>query len=239
MTLNHSLHRWTLAALLASAGAVTFAPMAHADHGSRRWKQFDRGGWQHVDHGSWNHGSWNRGSWSGFGGRMELRERNHVGAGPVFAGLVGGMILGAVLSSHAQPVMVHERVCAPAPPECARDRYYEDAPQVVEPEHTYSRPAPEPEHAYPQPAPEPEHTYSRPAPEPERTYAQPAPVYRYEDGNGERWWDTLDECTDAARGVHGPRVIHVVDDKTNAVVKTLYWKHDHWISDQDRDGSDD
>jgi hypothetical protein len=64
--------------------------------------------------------------------------------------------------------------------------------------------------------------------------APPAPVYRYEDGNGERWWDTLDEAREAAYDRYGPRVIKVVDARTNRCVDTLYWKQDHFISDTDR-----
>lgn len=63
--------------------------------------------------------------------------------------------------------------------------------------------------------------------------APPPPAYRYEDAYGDRWWDTLDECTQAACGFHGPRVIHVVEAGSDRLVRTLYWKHDHWISDDD------
>ena len=67
----------------------------------------------------------------------------------------------------------------------------------------------------------------------EGQYAPAPPAYRYEDGNGERWWDGLDECTQAAYDAHGPRVIVEVDIATNRAVRNLYWKHDHWISDDD------
>ena len=209
MTINTSLHRWTLATLLVAVSAVTLAPTAHADQGWRRWKHPDRG------------------SWGRPGPRMVLRERGHDGPGPIFAGMLGGMLLGAVLSSHSQPFVAHERACERP----TRDRYYE--PPTDWRERSYEPPVARPERTYEPPVARPEHEQASPP------QAQQAPRYRYEDGNGERWWDTLDECTDAARGNRGPRVIHVVNDETNDVVKTLYWKHDHWVSDQDRDGSDD
>jgi len=165
MTRNPSLHRWMLAALLVAAGAVSFAPLAQA-----------RGWWNHrhrVDRAPM---------------RVELRERDHLGGAPLLAGLIGGVILGAAISTHEQPVVVRDRYWAPPPP---------------------------------------------PPPPP------PAARYRYEDGRGDRWWDTLDEATDAAWSEHGPRVIQVVDARTDAVVRTLYWKHDHWISDRDREDGDD
>jgi hypothetical protein len=67
----------------------------------------------------------------------------------------------------------------------------------------------------------------------ERVYAPPPPRYRYEDASGERWWDTLDECREAALDRYGPRVIRIVDARTDRCVETLYWKHDHFISDSD------
>lgn len=164
MTLKPSLTRWTLAALALATGLATFSTAALADPGGRRWK--------HVDHGRWGrHGS----------RVVVVREvDHHRGAGPALAGLVGGFILGSALS-HAQPVVVHERECAPPPPR-----------------------------------------------------------YRYEDAYGNRWWDTLDECSDAAWGRYGPRVIRVVNDRTDVCVQVLYWKHGHWVNDRDdRDDWDD
>jgi hypothetical protein len=69
----------------------------------------------------------------------------------------------------------------------------------------------------------------------ERECAPPPPRYRYEDAGGDRWWDTLDECRDAAYDRYGPRVIRVVDDRTGRCVQVYYWKHDHFISDSDRE----
>ncbi len=57
--------------------------------------------------------------------------------------------------------------------------------------------------------------------------------YRYEDPNSDRWWDTLDECRDPQYGSDLPRVINVVEISTGRCVRTMYWKHDHWISDDD------
>ena len=84
----------------------------------------------------------------------------------------------------------------------------------------------------PPPPPQPLYRYDG------QGYTAPAPRYRYEDGNGERWWDTLDECREAAYDRNGPRVIRVVDARTNRCVETLYWKHDHFISDDDRADDD-
>lgn len=64
------------------------------------------------------------------------------------------------------------------------------------------------------------------------------PRYRYEDAYSNRWWDTLDECTDAAWGHHGPRVIRVVEFGSDECVRTLYWHHGHWSDDRYRDDCD-
>ena len=72
----------------------------------------------------------------------------------------------------------------------------------------------------------------------EHEYAPPPPRYRYEDVSGDRWWDTLDECREAAYDRDGPRVIKVVDARTDRCVETLYWKHDHFISDDDHADDD-
>jgi len=40
--------------------------------------------------------------------RVVVRERSS-DVGPVFAGMVGGFLLGAALTSHSHPVVVHER----------------------------------------------------------------------------------------------------------------------------------
>jgi hypothetical protein len=67
----------------------------------------------------------------------------------------------------------------------------------------------------------------------EREYAPPPPRYRYEDAYGDRWWDTLGECREAAYERYGPRVIKVVDERTERCVQVLYWSHDHFITDSD------
>ena len=69
----------------------------------------------------------------------------------------------------------------------------------------------------------------------ERECAPPPPRYRYEDASGDRWWDTLGECREAAYERYGPRVIKVVDERTGRCVQVLYWKHDHFITDSDRE----
>ncbi len=212
MKLTPSLHRLTLAALLVAASTLTFAPAAHADRGGHRSRHGD-GGWR----------------WGRPEARVMYRDHGygHGGAGPAFMGLVGGFILGSALSQ-SHPVVVREqaystpyvqRQCAPP----ADERQY--APPVEE--RQYAPPAEERQYA----PPAQERQYA-PRGE-ERQYAPSAPAYRYEDGNGERWWDALDECTQAAYDVRGPRVIHEVDIATNRTVRSLYWKRDHWISDDD------
>jgi hypothetical protein len=161
MKLTTSLQRWTLAALIAGTGTLIFAPVAQADNGWRRWKHNE-----HV-------------RWSAPGPRVVLRERDHDGAGPALAGLIGGIIIGTAIA-HSAPVVVHE-------------------------------------HAY----------------------APPPPRYRYEDMYSRRYWDSLDECRAEACAPHGPRVIRVVDITNDECVRTMYWKHDHWISDDDRDDWND
>ena len=55
--------------------------------------------------------------------RSEPVVVHHYGAGPVLAGLVGGFILGAAVSSHAAPVYVSSNNCAPAPAYYYHDPY--------------------------------------------------------------------------------------------------------------------
>ncbi|HTR96296.1 MAG TPA: hypothetical protein VMH61_00195 [Candidatus Acidoferrales bacterium] len=195
MKLVPSLQRLTLAALFVSATVTVLASSAEAAPG---W----RGNWRPAPR---------RVAFVGprYGGLRYGRPvyyRRGYGPGPVFAGLVGGIALGAILAN-------------PAPAYCP-------APVVVVPNTVYDEPAP-----VVTPAPTP----SSDDPAPGVSQGTP-PKYRYEDAWGDRWWDTLDECTQAARGTHGPRVIKIVDDESNQTVRTLYWKHDHWISD---DGDDD
>lgn len=78
--------RWISTGLLATA-VLAFAAPAFADHGRRRYK------------GVQNHSSTQR---------VVIRERSS-SAGPVLAGLIGGFILGAAVTSNAHPVVVHER----------------------------------------------------------------------------------------------------------------------------------
>jgi hypothetical protein len=102
MKLPRAMNLWITTALLASTCLVTIAPAALADRGGRRYKGVDRGGWVRND----RHVS-----------RVVVRDS---GAGPVLAGLIGGFLLGASVA-RAEPVVVHEHVCAPAP----RYRYWD------------------------------------------------------------------------------------------------------------------
>lgn len=157
MNRNAKLNHWTLAALLAAGVAVALAPAASADpwfrgHGER----FRR----HGEHA-----------------RVVFIERDRHGVGPAFAGLVGGMILGAAIA-HEHPVFIERHECAPPPP---------------------------------------------------------PPAFRYEDAWSDRVWDSLESCREAARYEHGPRVIRVIDNETGRYVRTLVWKHDHFIDDEGDD----
>jgi hypothetical protein len=76
--------------------------------------------------------------------------------------------------------------------------------------------------------------YCAPAPR----YCPPPPCYRYEDEYSDRYWNSLDECRYAARDCRGPRVIRVIEVSSGDCVATMYWKHDHWISDEDHNWDD-
>ncbi len=78
--------RWISTSLLATV-ALALAVPAFADNGRRRYK------------GAQNHSS---------AQRVVIQQRSS-SAGPVLAGLIGGFILGAAVTSNARPVMVHER----------------------------------------------------------------------------------------------------------------------------------
>ena len=98
-------NRWIVVGLLASTLVALAAP-AFADH--RRYK-----GVQAAPQ------------------RVYVRDRSS-NVGPVLAGLVGGFILGAAVTSNAQPTVVHQR-------------YYEPA---YEPDYRYYEPAYQPDYRY-------------------------------------------------------------------------------------------
>lgn len=79
-----SVTRWITTGLLATA-VLSFASTAFAGH-SRRWK----------------------GAHASFPAQHVVIQERSSGAGPVLAGLIGGFILGSVVSSNAHPVVVHE-----------------------------------------------------------------------------------------------------------------------------------
>ena len=84
MNTNSHIKRWTTVGLLA-ATVLSLASPAFAGGRHRRYK----GSYSPVQ-------------------RVIVRERSS-SAGPVLAGLIGGFILGAAVTSNAQPVVVHER----------------------------------------------------------------------------------------------------------------------------------
>lgn len=104
MNFSTTMQRWTATGLLATTLMLTIAPAASAGRGNRRYKGVEEVRVSHRSHRD---------------GRVIIRERS--GAGPVIAGIIGGFILGTAVS-HAQPVVVHERECAPPPP---RYHYYD------------------------------------------------------------------------------------------------------------------
>lgn len=96
------IHQTLAIAMLATTALLAVAPAAEAGHHGRRYKG-DRWRWDRHD----RHVQ-----------RVVVRDS---GAGPALAGLIGGFILGTAVSSHAQPVVVRQHDCAPAP----RYRYYD------------------------------------------------------------------------------------------------------------------
>lgn len=110
-------HRVIASGLLLAIGVLALATSAEA-HGNgayRRYKGVDE--WQ---------------------GPQRVYYRGHSDAGPALAGLIGGFILGTAVS-HAQPVVVHERVVVHDGPPA----YYDDGPRVVYggPRYRYYDPA--------------------------------------------------------------------------------------------------
>jgi hypothetical protein len=78
--------RWITAGL-AAAVVLSSASTAFADHGGRRYKGVNGYGYPVQ--------------------RVVVHEHSS-SAGPAIAGLIGGFILGAAVSSYGQPVVVHE-----------------------------------------------------------------------------------------------------------------------------------
>ncbi len=219
MNFNRSLQRWTLATLTVAAGTLALAPMAHAD-----W-----GGW-HRERPNRYH------AWGG--AHVIVRDHDGGGAIPFFAGLIGGAILGHAMSQ-PQQVVVHEHAvpvyrdqsCPPRD-----DRYYNDRDERGYREDRSYRDDDDDQPTY-----RDERGYS-PAPQYDNGYGYdngyfdqfrnaPQGQYRFEDGNGQRWWDTFDEATQAARGNRGPRTLKIVDSESNQVVLSLSWQGDHWVND--------
>ena len=85
MTLATLRHRWIATGLIATMAVLGWVPAAHANH-YRRYKGVN--------------------GYSPAPQRVVLHEHYGSGAGPVLAGLVGGFILGTVVSNHEQ-VYVH------------------------------------------------------------------------------------------------------------------------------------
>jgi hypothetical protein len=210
MTLSRTMIRLTTAATLIAAATVTFAPMAEA-HGWYRRAPY-------------------RPAYAYGGPRVVVRE--HGGAAPFFAGLIGGAILGSVL--HPQPV-VRERVvyAQPAP-------VYAPAPQACPPSYggdqnyrNDDRDNDRNDRGDDQNYRNNDQGYRD-----DRSYrgedwmSAPQGAYRFEDISGDRWWDTFNEATDAARGNRGPRAIRIIDAQSNQTVRTLTWDRGRWIDEQ-------
>lgn len=101
MKLPSALNRTLAITLLASTCLLTIAPAAQAGRGSRRSKS--------VAHSRWD----------GNGRRVIVRDS---GAAPLVAGLIGGFLLGTVVSNaQAAPVVTHEHHYVSAP----RYRYFD------------------------------------------------------------------------------------------------------------------
>lgn len=104
MKLPIRMNRGVAIALLATSCLLAIAPAVEAggNHGSKRYKREARWRWDRHDHG--HH-------------RVIVRDS---GAGPVLAGLIGGIIVGTAVARSA-PVVVHEREYVRAP----RYRYWD------------------------------------------------------------------------------------------------------------------
>ncbi len=101
MNLRKVLNRTLAITLVLSTGMLAVAPaaMARGNHGKVRYKGIAHS--RYVGHD--RHAP-----------RFIVRH-DHDGAGPVLAGLIGGLILGTALSNAAPPVVVHERTVVRAP----------------------------------------------------------------------------------------------------------------------------
>lgn len=101
MKLPMTLNRTLAITLLASTCLLAIAPVAEAGRGSRKYKTVARAPWDGHSH------------------RVVVRESS---AAPLFAGLIGGFLLGtAVSNAHAAPVVTHEVRYVHEP----RHRYYD------------------------------------------------------------------------------------------------------------------
>jgi hypothetical protein len=216
--------------MLIAAATVSFAPMAEA-HGWYRSRVRYRPAPVYA-----------------YGGpHVYVHERVGGGAAPFFAGLIGGAILGSVMS-HPQPTVVRERVvyAHPAPvPVYRDDRSYRNDGNCRNNDKSYrndDRNYRDDDQNYRDDRNYRDDDRDRGG----RSYGEdwmnaPQGNYRFEDINGERWWDTFDEATDAARANRGPRAIRIIDAQSNQTVRTLTWSNGRWIDEQGRslEDSDD
>jgi hypothetical protein len=101
--------------LLIPLALSTMAPIAEANHGGgRRYKDWDGGGraWKHGrgggDQANYGRGgggyqaNYGRGGYGGYGGQRVVVVKRGSSAGPVIAGIIGGIALGATLANANQ-----------------------------------------------------------------------------------------------------------------------------------------
>ena len=103
--------------LLIPLALSTMAPIAEAKHGGmRRYKDWDQGSgraWK-QGRGGGHQASYGRGGYGGHGGQRVVVVKRGSSAGPVIAGIIGGLALGATLANANQRDHCSPRAYEPA-----------------------------------------------------------------------------------------------------------------------------
>ena len=89
MRTRNEMRRWTTRLLLAAIAVTALSPAAHAGHGSRRYKgtYYCPPPVRHVHHAP----------------RRVVYIERHSDAAPLFAGLIGGLVIGSFLAQASAP----------------------------------------------------------------------------------------------------------------------------------------
>ncbi len=178
MITNLVTRRISTALAMAAVSLAALAPAAHAGHAN-------------------GHDKW-RGSESRSSGHTRVEFREHSSVGPALAGLVGGLVLGAVIGSHS--AHAQERVVY-------RDRYVDDGGDG------YSQDS--------------QDSYGGDPGYDDGNYFAGAPDGYYDPDSGVRY-STLDACGAQLRQSRHPAVVYVIQVRSGQCIDRFGYSNGGW-----------